>query len=81
MNIKKYLKLSNSKLAELENRYNFLPDIQDVENLSLSADKQCLKETVRIAKLHNQNKQTQIAEKRLSEKRKKAIFSLFVRPE
>lgn len=81
MNIKKYLKLSNSKLAELENRYNFLPDIQDVENLSLSADKQCLKETVRIAKLHAQNKQTQVAEKNLSEKRKKAILSLFVRPE
>ena len=81
MNIKKYLKLSNSKLTELESKYNFLPDIQEVENLSLSADKYCLKETVRIAKLHAQNKQTQIAEKRLSEKRKKAIFSLFVRPE
>lgn len=81
MNIKKYLKLSNSKLTELESKYNFLPDIQEVENLSLSADKYCLKETVRIAKLHAQNKQTQVAEKNLSEKRKKAILSLFVRPE
>ena len=81
MNIKKYLQLSDEKLSKLENQYNFLPSEAAIDNLSLSADKFCLKETARIARLHAQQKQTLKAEKLLAEKRKQAILSRFIRPE
>lgn len=81
MNIKKYLQLSDKKLLELENKYQFLPNEEEIDSLRLSADKSCLKETARIARLHALQKQTLAAEKLLSEKRKQAILSRFIRPE
>lgn len=80
MNIKKYLQLSNKKLLELENEYNFLPNEEEIENLALSFDKTCLKQTAHIARLHTLKRQTLRAEKLLSEKRKQAILSRFVHP-
>ncbi len=81
MNIKQYLILSDEKLQDLENKYNYLPAEADIENLKLSADKSCLKETARIARLHSLQKKTLNAEKKLQEKRKEALKSLFIRPE
>lgn len=81
MNIKKYLLLSDKKLLELENKYQFLPNEEEIDNLKLSADKACLKETARIARLHALQRQTEKAEKLLAEKRKQDILSRFIRPE
>lgn len=81
MDIKKYLQLSDEKLRDLENKYNYLPTESQIEHISLSADKSCLKETARIARLHALQRQTLKAEKLLSEKRKQAILSRFVHPE
>ncbi len=80
MNIKKYLQLSDSKLNELENSYNYLPDEHEINTLGLSIDRSCLKETVKIARLHAQQRQSIDLEKNLSEKRRQAIRSMFVRP-
>lgn len=80
MNIKSFLKLSDKKLIELENKYNFLPNQTQIDELNLSFDKACLKETARIARLHSLQKQTLFSEKKLSQKRKEAITNLFVRP-
>lgn len=72
--------MSDKKLLELENKYQFLPNEEEIDSLKLSADKSCLKETARIARLHALQKQTEKAEKLLVEKRKQAILSRFVRP-
>ena len=80
MNIKKYLELSNQKLSDLENKYNFLPNESDIEQIHLSADKACLRETARIARLHSLQKSSEAAQKKLAQKRKAAIQNLFVRP-
>ena len=81
MNIKQFLQLSDKKLLSLEKKYDFLPNDTQIDNLSLSIDKSCLKETARIARLRCLQKQTLHCEKKLSEKRKSAIRNLFVRPE
>ena len=75
------MQLSDKKLSELENKYNFLPDEDEINRLSLSIDKSCLKETARIARLHALQKQTKKSEELLKEKRKQAILNRFARPQ
>ena len=75
------MQLSDKKLLELENKYQFLPNEEEIDDLELSFDKSCLKETARIARLHALQRQTQKAEKLLAEKRKQAILQRFIRPE
>lgn len=81
MNIKKYLLLSDYKLSELENSYNYLPNEHEIDTIGLSIDRSCLKETAKIARLHAKQRQSSDLEKSLSEKRRQAIRSLFVRPD
>lgn len=81
MNIKKFLNLSDDKLKNLENKYNMLPSEYEIEQISLSYDRTCLKETAKIARLRAQEKITQKAEAKLKEKRKQAILNMFVKPE
>ena len=80
MKLKKYLELSNQKLNRLENMYNFLPTENEINNIRLSADRACLRETIRIAKLRSHHKSSESAQKKLSEKRKEAILAKFIRP-
>lgn len=81
MNIKKYLQLSDAKLSELENKYNYLPKDYELENISLSLDRQCLRETLLIAKQRRQHKQTRKNELLLKHKRMAALRCLFIKPE
>ncbi len=81
MNIKKYLQLSDAKLNELENKYNYLPRDYELENIGLSLDRQCLKETLLIAKQRRLQKQTRRNELILKQKRMAALRSMFIKPE
>lgn len=80
MNIKKYLELSDKKLDALENTYNYIPNEYEIENIGLSIDRCCLKETVKIAQMHAQDKKTVTQEKMLFEKRRLAIRNKFIWP-
>lgn len=79
MNIKNFLNLSDKKLKDLENKYNILPSEYEIEQISLSYDRTCLKETAKIARLRAQEKITQKAEAKLDEKRKQAIMNMFMK--
>lgn len=79
MNIKKYLQLSDQKLCELENKYTHIPQETEIDELQLSYDKQCLKETILIAKQKQYKRATIKNELRLRAKRLAAIRSLFIR--
>lgn len=79
VNIKKYLKLSDDKLIDLEKSYNYLPKDYEIEDIGFSIDKLCLKETLKIAKEHSQCRQTIKREQKLKEQRKLAILSKFIK--
>lgn len=79
MNIKKYLQLSDKRLIDLENSYNYLPKEYEIEDIGFSIDKLCLKDTLKIAKEHSQQRQTTKLEFELKERRKLAILSKFIK--
>ncbi len=79
MNIKNFLNLSDKKLKDLENKYNILPSEHEIEQISLSYDRTCLKETAKIARLRAQERITKKAEAKLDEKRKQAIMNMFMK--
>lgn len=75
MKTKKYLQLSSDKLFELENRYHYPADEYEINNCKQSAERTCLKETMKIAGLRAKNKFSclQNSEKNLFEKRQFAV--------
>lgn len=77
MKTKKYLQLSSDKLSELENRYHYPADEYEINDCKQSAERACLKETVKIAGLRAKNKFNCLknTEKNLFEKRQFAIRS------
>ena len=81
MNLKNYLVLSDEKLCELERKYERLPTEAEIQNLSLSFDRSCLKSTIQIAKKKAALQKTAREEAYLKEKRKQAILQKFVKPE
>lgn len=75
MKTKKYLQLSSSELSELENRYHYIANEYEINDSKQSAERACLKETVKIAGLRAKNKFNCLknTEKKLFEKRQFAV--------
>lgn len=78
MKTNKYLQLSSDELSELENRYHYPADEYEIKDIKQSADRACLKETMKIAGLRAKNKFNCLknTEKNLFEKRQFAVHSV-----
>ena len=81
LNLKNYLVLSDEKLSELERKYERMPSDAEIQNISLSYDRSCLKSTIQIAKKKAALQKTAHEEAALKEKRKQAILQRFIKPE